>query len=196
MNMKLKLGSILIASLSLCGLSACQTVSKATTKAGSWIGLGDSKTKVPEIDKEGVIDISETTFEQIQNLTLNMPKGQWLYIENEKQGVYALQNKSEDEFVLSFKLNCKIPSQQPTFDIQDKNGKIVLTGLDSQYGTIQFLLDNTNYGNPFIQIKSDKLDIFKAKLNTTQTIKIFNSGKLYTFANQKNELLDKLVTCF
>lgn len=194
MNMKLKLGAILIASLGLCCLSACQTVSKATSKAGSWVGLG-TKTKVPEIDKKGVVDVSETTIEQIQKLTLNMPKGQWIYIENEKQGVYALQNKSEDEFILSFKLICKIPSQKPTFDIQDKNEKIVLTGLDSQYGTIQFLLDNKNYGNPFIQIKSDKLDVFKTKLKTTKIIKVFNSGKLYTFANQKNELLDKAVTC-
>ena len=175
-------------------LNGCQTISKVTSKAGSLVGIEATNTKIPEIDKKGVVDISKTSYEQLQKLTLNMPKGQWIYIEDEKQGIFKLQNKSEDENILSLKLICKIETQQPTFDIQDQNGKVILTGLDSQSGHTQFLLDNKNYGNPFNEVKSDKLDVFKSKLQTTQIIKIFNSGKLYTFNNDKNELLINPVT--
>lgn len=179
-------------------LTGCQSISKSTSKAtskvGSWVGLGD-KNKIPEIDKQGVVDISKTTLEQIQQLKINMPVGQWLYIENDLLGIYSLQNKSKDGYMLTFKLNCKIPGQQASFNLQDTSGKEILRGHNPQAGTTQFLLDNKNYGNPFEEINPQKLETFKTALAQTQVIKVFNSSKLYTFQNGKSELLVKPVTC-
>ena len=151
MNQILKTSCILLALMT--GITGCQTISKTTSKAtskvGSWVGLGDKQPTVPEIDKKGVVDISKTTLEQIQQLTINMPIGQWVYIENDLQGIYNLQNKSKSGHLLSLKLNCKISSQKPTFNIQDTAGKEILRAYDEQAGPVQFLLDNKNYGNPF-----------------------------------------------
>ena len=192
MNQNVKISCLML--LLFTNLSACQTISKTASKAGSMIGLGD-KAKVPEIDAKGVVDISKTTLEQIQQLTLNMPTGQWVYIENDLQGIYSLQNKSKDGFLLFLKLNCKIPSQQATFNIQNASGQEILRAHDDSIGSIQFLLDNKNYGNPFSEINPKKLETFKTDLKKTKVLKIFNASKLYTFQNDKSELLDKSVTC-
>lgn len=182
----------------LASLTACQTISKSTSKAtekvGSWFGMAE-KVKVPEIDAKGVVDISKTTLEQVQHLTMNMPTGQWVYIENDLQGIYSLQNKAEDGHILSFKLNCKLPNQKASFSVLDKSRLEVLRAHDSNSGSIQFLLDNKNYGNPFNEISPKKLEKFKTDLKTTKVIKIFNSSKLYKFQNNKVELLDREVSC-
>jgi hypothetical protein len=185
---------ILCSSIGFIGLSGCQTVSKTSSKALSMIGLGD-KAKVPEIDKKGVVDISKTTLEQIEKLTQNMPTGQWVYIENDLQGIYNLQNKSKDGNMLLLRLNCKNPAQRPGFIIQNKEGQDILKAHDPQAGSIQFLLDNKNYSNPFELVNIKKLDQFKEALKTAKVIKIFNASKLYTFENGKSELLTKPVTC-
>lgn len=185
---------ILCTCLSIFALSGCETVSKTSSKAMSMIGLAD-KNKVPEIDKKGVVDISKTTLEQMEKLTQNMPAGQWVYVENDLQGIYNLQNKSKDGHMLLLRLNCKNPAQRPGFIIQNKEGQDILKAHDPQAGAIQFLIDNKNYSNPFELVNIKKLNQFKTALKTAKTIKIFNASKLYTFENGKSELLTKPVTC-
>lgn len=180
--------------------SGCQTVqkvssgvTKTTDKVKSLVGLGE--TKAPEIDQQGVVDASKATLEKLEQMTLNMPTGQWVYVENDLQGIYTLQNKSTDGNMLYFRLNCKIPLQQSGFTIQDKDGKDLVKAHDPQTGQIQFLVDNKNYGNPFDLVNAKKMPAFKQALKTAKTIKIFNNSKLYTFENAHAELLNKPVTC-
>ena len=153
MNMTLKQISIILAIGSTITLTGCQTISetssKVSNKALSMIGLGDKELKAPEIDKKGVVDISKTTLEQIEKLTQNMPTGQWVYIENDLQGIYNLQNKSKDGNMLFLRLNCKNSAQRPGFILHNKEGQEILKAHDPQAGSVQFLLDNKNYGNPF-----------------------------------------------
>lgn len=178
--------------------SGCQSISetssKVSDKALSMIGLGD-KEKAPEIDQKGVVDISKTTLEQIEKLTTNMPTGQWVYIENDLQGVYNLQNKAQDGHMLFMRLNCKNSAQKSGFSIQNKDGQEILKSSDPQAGAIQVLLDNKNYSNPFDTVNLKKLDTFKAALKKAKVVKVFNASKLYTFENGKVELLDKPVSC-
>lgn len=201
MNMpsKIQLKSIVLCSaLCLFGLTGCETVSKTSSKVSnkalSMIGLGD-KAKAPEIDKKGVVDISKTTLEQIEKMTQNMPTGQWVYIENDLQGIYNLQNKAKDGHMLLLRLNCKNTSQKPGFVIQNPDGQEILKAHDAQAGSIQFLLDNKNYSNPFDIVNIKKIDAFKVAVKKAKVIKIFNASKLYTFENNKAEMLDKPVTC-
>ncbi|MEG0483724.1 MAG: hypothetical protein RR575_03355 [Acinetobacter sp.] len=193
MNSKL---NILILSTMLL-FSGCQTVTsgvtKTTDKVKNLVGLGEPK--APEIDQQGVVDVSKATLEKLEQMTLNMPTGQWVYIENDLQGIYTLQNKSADGNMLYFRLNCKIPSQQAGFTIQDKDGKDLLKAHDPQAGQIQFLVDNKNYGNPFDLVNAKKMPLFKKALEKAKMIKIFNNSKLYTFENTHSELLNKPVTC-
>jgi len=118
-----------------------------------------------------------------------------IYTHFDLQGIYTLQNKSKDGYILSFKLNCKRENQKTGFNILDQSGQVILAVPASHNTTIQFLLDNKNYANPFIEINPKKLERFKADLKTTQVIKIFNSSKLYKFQNNKVQLLDKPVSC-
>ena len=196
--MNSKLNILIISTVFLC--SGCQTaknfsngVSKTTDKVKSLVGLGE--TPPPEIDQQGVVDASKATLEKLEQMTLNMPTGQWVYIENDLQGIYTLQNKSADGHMLFFRLNCKIPSQQAGFSIQDQDGKDLIKAHDPQTGQIQFLIDNKNYGNPFTLVDAKKLPSFKKALEKAKTIKIFNNSKLYTFENAHSELLNKPVTC-
>ncbi len=174
--------------------SIAETSSKVSNKALSMIGLGD-KEKAPEIDQKGVVDISKTTLEQIEKLTTNMPTGQWVYIENDLQGVYNLQNKAKDGHMLLMRLNCKNMTQKSGFSIQNKEGQEILKSNDPQSGSIQVLLDNKNYSNPFDTVNLKKLDTFKVALKKAKVIKVFNASTLYTFENGKAELLDKPVSC-
>lgn len=196
--MKTKLPLLLLSTVIVC--TGCQTVkkvsdgvSKTTDKVKSLVGLGEPK--VPEIDKKGVVDVSKTTLEKLEQMKINMPTGQWVYIENDLQGIYTLQNKSTDGNILYFRLNCKITTQKTSFSIEDKDGKELLKAHDPQAGQVQFLIDNKNYGNPFDLINAKKMPTFKTALTKAKTIKIFNNSKLYTFANDKSELLTKPVTC-
>ncbi|RKG37969.1 hypothetical protein [Acinetobacter rongchengensis] len=196
--MNYKLNILLMSTILVC--SGCQTVqkvssgvTKTTDKVKSLVGLGE--TKAPEIDQQGVVDASKATLEKLEQMTLNMPTGQWVYVENDLQGIYTLQNKSTDGNMLYFRLNCKIPSQQSGFTIQDKDGKDLVKAHDPQTGQIQFLVDNKNYGNPFDLVNAKKMPAFKQALKTAKTIKIFNNSKLYTFENAHAELLNKPVTC-
>ncbi|CAG2160601.1 unnamed protein product [Oppiella nova] len=99
------------------------------------VGLGEAK--VPEVDQQGVVDVSKATLEKLEQMKINMPTGQWVYIENDLQGIYTLQNKSSDGNVLYLRLNCKIPSQKSGFAIEDKDGKELLKAHDAQ--TVQSL---------------------------------------------------------
>lgn len=179
--------------------TGCQTISKASStigdKALDMIGLGDKEAKAPKIDEEGVVNISKTTLEQIEKLTQNMPTGQWLYTENDLQGIYNLQNKAADGHMLFLRLNCKNPAQRPSFSIQNKEGQDILKAHDAQAGTIQFLLDNKNYGNPFELVNLKNYPAFKTAIKKAKTVKIFNASKLYTFGNGQADQLDKPVTC-
>ena len=193
--MNSKLNILILSTMLLC--SGCQTVTsgvtKTTDKVKNLVGLGEPK--APEIDQQGVVDVSKATLEKLEQMTLNMPTGQWVYIENDLQGIYTLQNKSTDGNMLYFRLNCKIPSQQAGFTIQDKDGKDLLRAHDPQAGQIQFLVDNKNYGNPFDLVNAKKMPLFKKALEKAKMIKIFNNSKLYTFENTHSELLNKPVTC-
>ena len=97
--------------------------------------------------------------------------------------------------MLFFRLNCKIPSQKQSFTIQNKDGQDILKAHDPQAGSIQFLLDNKNFANPFDAVNAKKLEPFKTALKTAKVIKIFNASKLYTFQNGHAELLEKPVSC-
>jgi hypothetical protein len=189
---------LLISTVVLC--TGCQTakkvssgVSKTTEKVKSLVGLGEAK--VPEVDKQGVVDVSKATLEKLEQMKLNMPTGQWVYIENDLQGIYTLQNKSTDGNVLYLRLNCKIPSQKSGFSIEDKDGKELLKAHDPQSGQVQFLIDNKNYGNPFDLVNAKKMPTFQTTLSKAKVIKIFNNSKLYTFNNGHAELLSKPVSC-
>lgn len=199
MKIILKNKLILLTICSTLGFTGCHSISKTTSKMGnkalSMIGLGDKEVKVPEIDKQGVVDISKTTLEQIEKLTQNMPTGEWVYIENDLQGIYNLQNKSKDGNMLFLRLNCKNPAQRPGFILQNKDGQEILKAHDPQAGAIQFLLDNKNYGNPFELINLKNYPNFKTAIKKAKIIKIFNASKLYTFENGQAEQLDKQVTC-
>lgn len=191
-------------SIALCSVvlicTACQTVnkvsngfSKTTNNVKSLVGL--SEPKIPEIDKKGIVDVSKMTLEKLEQMKINMPIGQWVYIENDLQGIYTLQNRAVNGDILYFRLNCKIPTQKPSFSIEDQESKTLLKAYDPQAGQIQFLVDNKNYGNPFDLISAKKMPSFKTALSQAKTIKIFNNAKLYTFENGKAELLNKPVTC-
>ena len=106
-----------------------------------------------------------------------------------------LQNKSEDQSILSFGFNCQIDTQRPTFYLYNANGEQILTAYDEKLGQIQFLLDNKNYLNPFSRYSTQKLEIFKKELATAKIIKIYHAGHLYRFENQQAELLTKPVSC-
>lgn len=179
----------------LSSVSACQTVSKATSTVGAWVGLGDQSAKIPQVDKKGTVDMSKTTLEQAQQLALQMPRDQWVYLENDQQGIYQLQNKSQTGQILTFKLNCKIATQKSGFTLQDAEGKVLLKSQDATAGAIQFLLDNKNYGDPFAEINPQHLARFKTDLKKTKVIKIFNASKLYAFQNGKAEQLEKPISC-
>lgn len=174
--------------------SISETSSKVSNKALSMIGLGDNE-KVPEINQKGVVDISKTTLEQIEKLTTNMPTGQWVYIENDLQGIYNLQNKAKDGHMLFMRLNCKNTTQKSGFSIQNKDGQEILKSSDLQAGAIQVLLDNKNYSNPFDAVNLKNLNLFKVALKKAKVIKVFNASTLYTFENNKADLLDKPVSC-
>ena len=177
-------------------LTACQSVSKAQNTVSDKItGLFGHNEKLPEIDSKGIVDISKATIEQYEQLSANLPLNQWVYLENEKQGIYQLQNKSTEGFVLSMRLNCKISSHPPAFELQDTQGKRILYGYDKEAGQIQFLLDNKNYGNPFDPFQRQTLSHFQQQLASAQVIKLFHAGKLYRFQNQNAELLSKPVSC-
>jgi len=196
--MNTKFSILILTTVLVC--TGCQTVkkvssgvNKTTDKMKNLVGLGESK--IPEIDKKGVVDASKATLEKLEQMMLNMPVGQWVYIENDLQGIYTLQNKSSDNNMLYFRLNCKIPSQRSSFSIQDKDGKELLKAHDAQAGQIQFLVDNQNFGNPFDLVNAKKMPTFKTALKKGKVIKIFNNSKLYTFENAHAELLSKPVTC-
>lgn len=177
-------------------ITACQSLTTAQNTVSDKItGLFGENEKLPEIDPKGIVDISKTTIEQYEQLSANLPLNQWVYLENEKQGIYQLQNKSTDGFVLSLRLNCKISSHQPTFHIQDAHGKLILEAYGQNTGQIQFLLDNKNYANPFDPYQRQALSRFQQSIATAKVIKIFNAGKLYTFQNKNAELLTKPTSC-
>ncbi|VTX60983.1 Uncharacterised protein [Acinetobacter ursingii] len=116
-------------------------------------------------------------------------------MKNKTQDVYILQNKSDDQSILSFRFNCQMSTQKPTFYLYNAKGEQILSAYDDKLGQIQFLLDNKNYLNPFNLYSSQKLETFKKELVTAKTIKIYHAGHLYRFENQHAELLNKPVSC-
>lgn len=174
-------------------LTGCQTVSQATHKVGNMVGL--SQEDVPQANKKGMLDVSDSNISQLEQLAENLPAEQWSYIENKKQGIYSLKNKSKTGDILSLKLNCNVASQKPTFSIENTDGQVLLKAYDQQAGQIQFLLDNKNYGNIFELGKAKQLAAFKNQVTHAKVIKIYNRGKLYSFSNNKAELLSKSVSC-
>lgn len=176
-------------------LIGCQTISKTSNQVSDKVMGMFGKEKMPEIDKKGTVDISKTTQQQLETLLNTMTKNQWVLIENDQQGTSTLKNKSTDQFTLSLKLNCNVANQRPTFNLTNAEGQVILKAHDSNSGQIQFLLDNKNYGNPFDISNSTKFQSFKTAIVQAKVIKIFNASKLYTFQNNKAELLTKAVSC-
>ena len=184
--------SMLLAVSSLVG---CQTLSKTSSNVSDKVMGVFGKEKAPEVNKKGTVDISHSTQQQLETLLTNMPKNQWVYIENDQQGTSTLKNKSNDNFSLSLKLNCKIATQRPTFSLSNADGQEVLKAHDSGTGQIQILLDNKNYGNPFDAVNASKFQSFKTAISQAKVIIIFNASTLYSFQNNKAELLSKPVSC-
>lgn len=176
-------------------LIGCQTISKTSNQVSDKVMGMLGKEKMPEIDKKGTVDISKTTQQQLETLLNTMPKNQWVLIENDQQGTSTLKNKSTDQFTLNLKLNCNVANQRPTFNLTNAERQEILKAHDSNSGQIQFLLDNKNYGNPFDISNSTKFQSFKTAIGQAKVIKIFNASKLYTFQNNKAELLTKAVSC-
>jgi len=82
--MNTKISLLLLSTVIAC--TGCQTakkvssgVSKTTEKVKSMVGLGEAK--VPEVDQQGVVDVSKATLEKLEQMKINMPTGQWVYIE-------------------------------------------------------------------------------------------------------------------
>lgn len=174
-------------------LNACQTVKNTKDKVTS---VFDKSSQMPEMDDNGVVDVSKTTsIEQIEQFTATIPTGQWVYIENDLQGIYSLQNKSVDGSRLFIRLNCKSENQKTGFIIQNKASQDVLRSNDDKIGQIQILLDNKNFLNPFDGYNVKKIEVFKNALIKAKEIKIYNASTLYTFKNGNAELLNKPVTC-
>ncbi|WP_252053643.1 hypothetical protein [Acinetobacter silvestris] len=158
--LKFSFNTLLICSV--VAISGCHTISKTSNQVKDMVGLGEKK--MPELDQKGVVDVSKTTLEKIEQMTLNMPTVQWVYIENDLHGIYTLQNKSVDGNMLLLRLNCKMPSQKSGFILRNKAGQDILKAHDEQAGPIQFLLDNKNYTNPFHLSNSKKIEAFKTAL--------------------------------
>ena len=112
MNIHSKISIVLFSTVLVC--SGCQQtvqkvstgVNKTTDKVKNLVGLGEKK--APEIDKKGIVDVSKATLEKLEQMTINMPIGQWVYIENDLQGIYNLQNKSKNGVMLFLRLTCNI----------------------------------------------------------------------------------------
>lgn len=185
----------LIFGLSLVALSGCQMISKTSHKVtGSVMGMLGQE-KAPELDAQSVLDLAKASQEKLEQLLANMPKNEWVYLENPQLGTAELQNKSTDNSVLSLAFNCKIDSQHPSFSLQNANGQVILKAYDDSAGQIQFLLDNKNFGNPFQMYQSKQIEGFKTALKQAKVIKIFNASKLYSFQNKYPERLENPVNC-
>ena len=189
--LKLILHTLLICSALL--LSGCQSLTKTSNKVKDLTGFGEKK--LPEVNQKSILDVSKTTLAQIEKITLSMPVGQWVYIENDLHAIYSLQNKSADGTMLLLRLNCKNPAQKSGFMLRKVEGQEILNAYNEQAGPIQFLLDNQNFGNPFQLSHQQKMAAFKTTLQKAKVIKIFNAGKLYTFQNGHAELLNRPVSC-
>ena len=185
------LNTLLMCSCSVLLSSGCQSLTKTSNKVKDLTGFGEKKP--PEVNSKSVLDVSKTTLAQIEKITLSMPVGQWVYIENDLQAIYSLQNKSADGTMLLLRLNCKNPAQKSGFILRNAEGQEILNA--EQAGPIQLLLDNQNFGNPFQLSHQQKMAAFKTTLHKAKVIKIFNAGKLYTFQNGHAELLTRPVSC-
>ena len=104
------LNTLLMCSCSVLLSSGCQSLTKTSNKVKDLTGFGEKKP--PEVNSKSVLDVSKTTLAQIEKITLTMPVGQWVYIENDLQAIYSLQNKSADGTMLLLRLNCTLPSQK------------------------------------------------------------------------------------
>lgn len=187
--------TLLTLSIILSSLTACQSLSKTSAKVGEWVGLGKDEVKTPKIDKKGVTDLSKKNQQQLQQLLLNMPVDQWIYMEDEKKAIYQLKNKNQAGQFLNLKLHCKVSTQTPSLNVEDSANKQILNSLNQEQDAIQVLLDDRNYGNPFQARQKEKLDQFKIAITIAKEIKIFQASKLYRFQNNNLHLLDKAVSC-
>ena len=185
----------LICGLSLVALSGCQMISKTSHKVTDSVMGILGQEKAPELDAQSVLDLAKASQEKLEQLLANMPKNEWVYLENPQLGTTELQNKATDNTVLSLAFNCKIDSQRPSFSLQNANGQFILKAYDDSAGQIQFLLDNKNFGNPFQTYQSQQLEGFKTALKQAKVIKIFNASKLYSFQNKYPERLENPVNC-
>ena len=182
---------ILLSFVILSQLNACQTLSKTKDKVGTLLG----DTDIPEIDKKGIVDLSKVNASQLDQFQQNMPKDQWIYSKNKKQDIYTLQNRSQNNFILSLRLNCQLANQQLGFTLYNAQNERILTAYDAKAGAFQFLLDDKNYGDPFNPYTTQPLDQFKNALNQAKVIKLYHAGTLYIFRNNHAELLKQPVSC-
>ncbi|WP_322898862.1 hypothetical protein [Acinetobacter tianfuensis] len=179
----------------LSSLSACQSISKSAEHVSGKVLDVLGLEKKPEIDAQSMLDLAKEAQQKYEQLRANLPKNQWVYLENPQLGTADLQNQSNDLNILSLHLNCKSAAQRASFTLTGRDGKIILKAYDDSAGQIQFLLDSKNFGNPFSLYSTQKLEDFKKALPAAKTIKIFNASKLYSFQNQRAELLFQPVSC-
>lgn len=182
---------IFLSFVMLSQLNACQTLSKTKDKVGALLG----DTDIPEIDKKGIVDLSRVNASQLEQFQQNMPKDQWIYSKDKKQDIYTLQNRSQNNFILSLRLKCQLANQQSGFTLYSPQNERILTAYDAKAGPFQFLLDDKNYGNPFNPYTNQPLNQFSKALNQAKVIKLYHAGTLYTFRNHHAELLSQPVSC-
>lgn len=181
--------------LAALALSGCHRLSKPDEDFSSRMLALFSKDKAPAIEMPEVAELAKQAQAQRDKLLNHLPKNQWVYIENPPQGTADVQNKNDQDFILSLRLNCKISSQHPAFSLSAADGSIVLKAYDSSSGAVQFLLDNKNYGNPFDPYSTKKIAGFQTALAAAKVIKVFSASKLYSFQNQHAELLNNPASC-
>ena len=176
-------------------LTGCQRISQHSAAWPDQVLALLGKEKKPEPHVEDTAEVSKAAQLRLEKLLNHLPANQWVYLENAQQGTADLQNKSDQNVILSLRLNCKITSQRPSFSLSGADGKTLLNAYDDSAGAVQFLLDNKNFGNPFDLHHAKKLENFKLALMSAKNIKIFNASKLYAFQNNQAELLQKPVSC-
>ncbi len=141
--------------LCLTQMTACQSISTAQTTVSNKItGLFGHNEKLPEIDPKGIVDISKATIEQYEQLSANLPLNQWVYLENEKQGIYQLQNKSTEGFVLSLRLNCKISSHPLRLSFKMRKANVSYTAMIKKQDRFSFYSTTKTTAIPLIHFNA------------------------------------------
>lgn len=141
----------------------------------------------------------------------------WVMIKS-NNGEQFLSNLSNENYILNFSINCKGISQKPSFLIEYNNNydDKEWAGLDfasshsDSFKKIVFIIDKTEFINPFQNYNKASFDKFKTALQKGNilTIKFYNSefnpntgkdalqlNRALDFSLKNGHLLDNAVDC-